>query len=121
MLPFKKEVRQFVYTADDPTIFYVVPGNLGTGIVEAVVSVLPTRVEPTGDVTTIDSYEVETGIGPLYDVPLLDYVIYRAQSKDDSGANLGRSNIHYQQFAAALGLKIQNDGTLTPATQNNRN
>lgn len=117
---FKKEVRQFVLSTDDPRAFYVYPGNDGTGVVEAIVSALPPPLVASGDADELASYDTDLVISAIYDAPVLDYVCYRSQLKDDVGAQPGRASMHYQQFANALGIKVQNDQTLTPATQTQR-
>jgi hypothetical protein len=116
-VPFKKEVRQFVFSDDDPSIYYVYPGNDGTGLVEVVMATIPTAVAATGDVNALGSYSGDVGLLPLYDVALVDYVCYRAQSKDDDGAMPGRAAAHYGQFASAVGIKLQTDARSSPSNQ----
>lgn len=111
---FKREVRQYVYDEENPREFYVYPGNDGTGKVEAVVSVLPTDLEADGDATLLASYESELGLVETYSVPLLDYVLYRAFGKDDVAGDAGRAQMHYNAFAAALGIKIQSEAVNSP-------
>ncbi|CAN7305485.1 hypothetical protein LJR231_001571 [Phyllobacterium sp. LjRoot231] len=113
----KKEVRQYVYDEATPLEFYVYPGNDGTGWVEAVFSFLPTELVATGVVTDIASYDVDIGLPEPYSVPILDYVLFRCFSKDDLGQGPGRSAAHYQQFASAVGLKIQVEGATSPNTR----
>lgn len=117
---FKKEVRNFVYSEDDPQTFYCYPGNDGTGILEIVIAALPTPVAATGDVNLIASYDVEIGIEDIYTPALVDYVCFRSQSKDDDGAMPGRASAHYSQFATAVGLKVQNSAVYSPSNQNAR-
>lgn len=111
---FAKEVRHVVFDENNPLEFYVYPGNTGDGIVEAVLAVLPAPLEASGDVNAIASYEGEIGLPEPYSVPVLDYVLYRAQSKDDTAGNGGRAQYHYVQFANAVGLKIQVEGASSP-------
>lgn len=106
-VPFKREARQYTFDEEVPLEFYVFPGNDGTGHVEAVLSVLPTPLAASGAADEIASYGGDVGLPEPYSVPLLDYVLYRAQSKDDDGANAGRAMAHYTQFATALGIKVQ--------------
>lgn len=110
----KKEVRHFIYDEDNPLEFYVYPPNDGTGIVEAVLSCLPTPLAATGAVDAIASYEGVLGLPEPYSEPLLDYVLYRCQAKDDLTGNAGRAMAHYQAFASALGIKIQVEGATSP-------
>lgn len=111
---FKAEVRQYVYDEQNPLEFYVYPGNDGTGTVEAVVSVLPDLLEATGSVDDLASYDTAISLPEPYSVPLLDYVLFRAFSKDDTGAQPGRSMSHYQAFATAIGIKIRVEGASSP-------
>ena len=111
---YQKEVRQFIFDEENPLEWYCYPGNDGTGTVEAVVSTLPTPLTATGDEKLIESWEGAIGLQDIYQGPLLDYVLYRAQLKDDLASNTGRSAIHYQQFANALGIKVQVERATSP-------
>ena len=111
---FRKEVRQYTFDEENPLEFYTYPGNDGTGMVEAVVSALPADIVATGDVDAIASYDTEIGLQDIYLGPLTDYVCYRAQLKDDVAANVGRAAVHYQNFATAVGLKIQVERVTSP-------
>lgn len=113
---FRKEVRHFVFDETLPREFYVVPGNDGTGLVEAAVATLPERVvdRVTGDTDTLASYELEVGIGDEYEPALLDYVLYRAFSKEDPAASPQRAITHYQAFATAIGLQTQVETATSP-------
>ncbi len=113
-VPYKKEVRQYVYDEASPREFYVYPGNLGTGLIEAVVSVLPTQLAASGDPDTIGSYATELGLPEPWAVALLDFVLYRAFAKDDVAADVSRSRLHYQAFASAVGVKVQAEGQNSP-------
>lgn len=115
-VPFRKEVRHFVFDEALPREFYVVPGNDGTGSVEAAVATLPERVTDrvTGDVDVLESYEIDVGIGDEYEPALLDYVLYRAFSKEDPAASPQRAVTHYQAFATAIGLQTQVETATSP-------
>lgn len=113
-VPFGAVVKHFMFDENNPLEFYVYPGNDGTGRVEAVVSFCPTPLEATGDDDDIASYEGDIGLPEPYSVPVLDYVMFRAQSKDALEGNAGRAMAHYQQFAAAVGLKIQVEAATSP-------
>lgn len=118
-VPFRKEVRQFMFDENLQRTFYVFPGNDGTGVVEAAVSQLPQKVadQKSGEGLDLDSWNVVVGIADFYQPPLLDYVLYRAFSKDDPAANASRATIHYQAFATALGIKSQVEKQTSPRKQ----
>lgn len=112
VVPYRKEVRQWLQDEINPLEFYVYPGNDGTGFVEAVMSVTPALVVATGDPLIITSWAQNIALPDPYSVPLLDYVLYRCQMKDDTGAQNGRAAAHYQQFANAMGIKAQVDASI---------
>jgi hypothetical protein len=112
--PYKAEVRQFVFDEEDPRSFYVYPGNTGTGKVEAVVAELPTEIAATGDPTLLASYDQGIGLEDVYLSPILDFVLFRAMSKDSDAGNPVGALAHYQAFATAVGLKTQVEGANSP-------
>jgi hypothetical protein len=113
-VPFKKEVRQYVFDEQNPREFYVYPGNDGTGVVEAVVSVLPTAIAPSGNPEVIGSYDAELALREPYGVALVDYVVSRAFAKDDVSADPGRAALHMQAFMNAIGIKAQVESAQSP-------
>ncbi|MFC3074912.1 phage adaptor protein [Shinella pollutisoli] len=115
-VPFRREVRQVIYDENVPTEFYVYPGNDGTGLVEAAVSTLPPPVAPAPDADpdALASWLAPVGLADPYSGPLLDYVLSRCHQKDDTAADGVKAQSHYQLFAAALGIKVQSEGTSNP-------
>ena len=111
---FKREVRNFVFDEQSPRDFYVYPGNDGTGIVEAVTSRAPTTLTASGDVSAESSYGATLALPEPYDVPIVDFVVSRCYAKDADTGNVALSQMHYQQFATAIGLKIQVEGATSP-------
>jgi hypothetical protein len=104
-------VANVIFDEDDPFAFYVYPGNDGTGIVEVIASAIPTEVPyPTVNPTLLATYDVAIDIHDMYKNALVDYVMYRAYSKDASFAgSLARAAAHYQQFQGAIGVKIKDE------------
>lgn len=109
---FKKEPRQYVYDEANPREFYVFPGNTGEGKVEAQVSVLPTMFTITDE--TPATYNTSIGLPEPYAPVILDYVAFRALSKDDIAADITRAQVHYRSFANALGIKVQAEAANSP-------
>lgn len=107
--PYTPSVKHFVFDESDPTAFYVFPGNDGTGTVEALVSQAPPAVTESG--TDISNYEgTDVPLPDIYANAVLDYVLYRAYSKDASFAeNMDRANYHMTAFANSLGLKTNSE------------
>lgn len=106
VVPYAAVVKHFVVDEQDPTSWWSYPGNDGAGKVEAIVSLAPVPVEPTGNADDIASYAVPIPLPDIYKGVLVDYVLYRAYAKDAAFAgNLQRAAAHYGQFQASLGIK----------------
>jgi hypothetical protein len=112
-VPFRREVRQYVHDPALPDEFYVYPGNDGTGRVLAAVSVLPESVVSRlkDDPNVLTTWNIEIGVSEQYDSALLDYVLYRANLKEDTAAAPARATLHYQAFAGFLGYQAQAQST----------
>lgn len=113
---YQKIVRNAAFESADSRAFYVYPGNDGTGIVEAIVCKLPTGVSaPASAPDDINSYDVNIDIHDIYSNVILDYMLYRAYSKDAQYAGSAqRAAIYYGSFTNALGAKVANETALNP-------
>lgn len=114
---YMQQVKHFVFDEANPRAFYVYPGNDGTGAIEAVLCAEPKLIQPKDGINPTDlaAYEVEVPIEDIYSGVLLDYVLYRARSKDaQESGNATRAALHYQQFANALGIKINVEANTSP-------
>jgi hypothetical protein len=100
----------YIFDPRFPTTFYLYPPVAAGSTVEAIWSALPT------DLTGNDTAIVGSIFNDLYETVILDYVLYRAYSKDAEFANAARSQSHYQAFVAALTGKTQGEAGLAPAS-----
>jgi hypothetical protein len=99
-------VDHYLFDMRDPKTFYVYPPATGTTQIEVMISVVP------ADIATAAS---PVALPALYSNALIDYVLYRAYSKDaDFAANLERSMVHYQAFATALGINLISGARFSP-------
>ena len=102
----KAEVRNYIYTNQDQLAFYVYPPNNGTQYVEINYSAQPT------DLTS------ETQVIPIFDIfqtALVDYILYRACSKDAEYApGLALAQGYMATFVAAIQAKSQSEITNDP-------
>ena len=97
--------KHFCYSEQNLKTFYVYPPNTGTGTVELVYSAAP-QDAVLGGLISVDD---------IYQSVLLDYILYRAWSKDaEYAANPTRANAHYTAFANALGGKYQIENAASP-------
>lgn len=105
-------IEHFVFDEMDPQHFYVYPPAAEGASIEIIYSQVPaahnaypgSRYNP---IRLDDSY-----------VPaIVDYILYRAYSKDaDFAGNANRSTSHFQAFSAALGTKVKVDVVSSPNT-----
>lgn len=100
-------IKHFVYDPRDPKTFYVYPkAPATTWYVELVYSSSPSDVSTLGGTISIDD---------IYANALLDYVLYRAYSKDAEYAqNAQLAAAHYAAFQNALGVKTSQEVAQNP-------
>jgi hypothetical protein len=111
--PFRAMVRHVMSDPYDQRTYYVYPGNDGTGQIECLMSAIPVAVAVTGgaDPEDIDSYGMSIAVQSIFQSALVDYVLYRAFSKDMQLAGAAdRAGAHYGQFTAALDTKAALEG-----------
>lgn len=111
-----QQVQHIIFDEANPKTFYVYPGNDGTGSIEAVLSEIPAPVTPTGtDPEDLSAYEVDLPVDDTYRLPLVDYVLFRAYTKDAQFAgNAQRALAHSQLYANAMGIKIAAEANISP-------
>jgi hypothetical protein len=96
-------VKHYVYDERDPKSFYVYPALTGEGHIEGIYSSAPADVA----VVTADA---TISLDDIYANAILDYVLYRAYSKDaDYAANSQRAVGHYQAFMGSMGATNKAD------------
>jgi hypothetical protein len=108
-------VKHYMFDLRNPKTFYVYPGVAADQYVEVVYSAVPSDavLAVTGDATT-----GILNIPGVYRNAVLDYVLYRAYSKDaDFAGNAQRALKHYEAFTTTLGLKFQVDKMIDPNQQ----
>jgi hypothetical protein len=106
--PPAAEIKHFVFDKRDPKTFYVWPRPNGPVQVEAMFQAAPAEVTSMDD--TLDLPDV-------YANALVDYVLYRAYSKDaEYAGNAQRAVAHYQAFKDALGLMTAVETAYAPTT-----
>lgn len=114
---FTQQAKHMIFDEADPRSFYVYPGNDGTGSIELVLCAAPAKLAPTDATKPEDltSYEFPIPLDDIYFGVLLDYVLYRARSKDSQDAgSTARAALHYQQFANGLGIRINVEANTSP-------
>lgn len=104
------ECRHYMYNPLDPKRFYVYPPqpSAGMGYVEMVYAAVPEEVL---------SLTAPISLDDIYQNALIDYVLYRAYSKDtDYAADPSRAGTHQAAFVSSLTGKTQAEVILNPNT-----
>jgi hypothetical protein len=105
---FSSLVQHVIYDNADLRQFYVIPGNTGTGMIEAIVGVMPEAIAPGGDPNTEATYNIPVDIPDIYRTPVVDYVLFRSFSKDQGvPASEARAQKHLQAFQMALQITTE--------------
>lgn len=99
------EVVHYMYSMLNPKIYYVYPPNNGAGSVELVYGAAPNDATSNGTITVDD----------IYMTVLIDYMLYRAYSKDSEfSADPNRAAAHQQAYLASLGGKAKVEAAVNP-------
>lgn len=108
------DVRAYVFDPRDPKHIYVHPQPTTDTDLMVCYSVAPTQVA----IANFDTDTTLIQIDDNYVSTLVDFVVYRAYSKDaDYAANAQRAANHYQAFLDSLGQKTQSDRAYNPISR----
>lgn len=121
VLPFTVDAAHFINEPEDQGAFWVVPGNTGTGSIDVVASAVPAKIARPANPLLIDSYSASVPLHDIYQSAVIDYVLYRAFSKDAAVPGAAqRAQAYYAAFANALGIKTQQETSRTPDAPQSR-
>ena len=99
-------IKNFIYDNRNPKVFYVYPPATTASVLEIIYSRNPTDCSVTS--SALD-------VADIYADPLLNYVLYRAYSKDAEFAANGQLSATYLTvFNSMLGLKTKKDASYSP-------
>ena len=107
----------YVYDPRFATEFLVYPPATTSTQLEVVYNTIPTPHTLTAnDLPPISSASTEViKISDSYANVILDYILYRAYTKDsDQPSNASRAVAHFQAFQNGLGIKTQSDQAVQP-------
>jgi len=98
----------YMFDPRDPKTFYVYPPALVTTQLDIVYSALPTDITEPADGATYTAVTGNLSVPDIFANAVLDYVLYRAYSKDSEYAgNAQRAGGHYQAFANSMGIEVK--------------
>ncbi len=99
------DVKHFTADNLDPKTFYLYPAPAVGHAIQIVYSSAPATITAVSDTITLDD---------SYLNPILDFMLYRAYSKDaDYAQNASRASMHLDAFRIAIGDKTQADVAMT--------
>jgi len=102
-------VKHFMFDEREPRTFYVYPPVVAGTNLEIKYSKTPVEL------INSDSLNEDE----LYSSAIVDYILYRAFSKDaEYTGNMARATTHYAAFANALGVGLKNKLVASPNTAN---
>lgn len=104
----RAEVRHFMFSALDPKSFWVYPPQPADtqGYVDVVYGGLPADATINGPIQVDD----------VYQNVLVDYILYRAFSKDTEAAEFNRAATHQNAYLSALTGKTKVEAGVNPNT-----
>lgn len=105
------QVDHFCYDDRNPKNFYLYPAPAAAVQVRIVYSVAPVAIE----IANFETDDTPITVDDTYANALMDYILFRAYSKDASYAgNAERAAMAMQSFNNALGIKTQVDQAMSP-------
>lgn len=108
------QLERWVFDDRNPREFVVYPPAATGTQVEIVYSQAPEPHDPAANNVLDEAIKMPSA----YEPAILDYLLYRAYSKDaDSQANANRATAHYQAFATGIGGKSKSDTQASPSNQ----
>lgn len=105
------DIEQYVFDPMNPVEYYVYPPAAEGTKLEIIFSYVPSQHSIEG----MSAYGECIRIPDSYAPVMVDYILYRAYSKDaDHAVNLNRATMHQGSFFNALGTKIQAENSTSP-------
>jgi hypothetical protein len=115
-------ILHFMYDPRDPKVFYVYPPATVLAQLDIVYSAYPTDITEPADGALYTAVSGNISLPDIYGNVLLDYILYRAYTKDSAYAgNAARAQAHYAAFANALGIEIRATVSVAPNPVDNPN
>jgi hypothetical protein len=115
-------ILHFMYDPRDPKVFYVYPPATTLAQLDIVYSAYPTDITEPADGALYTAVSGNISLPDIYGNVLLDYILYRAYTKDSAYAgNAARAQAHYAAFANALGIEIRATVSVAPNPVDNPN
>jgi len=101
----KQYVNNYTYDENNPLVYFVTPPSDGNNYIEIAYSYTPSAASAGGNI----------GLADIYETSIIDFMLYRAYSKDaDFAPNATRAIQHYQAFLISLGQQDKAEKLFDP-------
>jgi len=108
-------ILHYMFDPRDPKTFYVYPPATTAAQLEVMYSAYPTDITEPAEGALYTAVSGNITLPDIYGNALLDYILYRAYSKDSEYAgNVQRAQTHYGAFANTLGIEIKATVSVAP-------
>lgn len=110
-------IQKYMYDKRVPKDFLVYPPATTSAQLEIIYSTVPQPHTLTEQQLQNSATAEVIRLDDIYASPILDYVLYRAYSKDsEQPNNAARATAHYQAMVASLNFKVQSDESVAPGS-----
>ena len=110
------DVEQYAYIEKSPRLFYLYPAPEAAHKVNIIYSRVPAKIVEAGYDFTATGVEV-IDLPDSYADPLVDYILYRAFSKDGDFSNGQRAQAHFSAMSGVVQVKTEADSGMSPANE----
>lgn len=110
------EILHYTYDPRENRVFYVYPPAASSGAsVELIYSAYPTDLAEPADGALYTAVTGNISVPDIYGNALVDYVLYRAYSKDaEYAGNAQRAQAHYALFQSSVGTEASATAVVAP-------
>lgn len=105
------QAEYFIYDERNPSRFFVYPGVSGGTKIQMVYSISP----PETGISNIDT--APSVLDAIYTNAIVEYMLYKAHSKDFEYSEQQRASMHYQMFRTILNAKSEAEVGMTPTNK----
>lgn len=105
------DAEAFVYDERDPKVFFVYPGLAAGSKLDIVCSKTPAEI-PVADIDTASS-----SLQSVYTNAIVEFMLYKAHSKDFEYSEQQKAVTHYQMFRTILNAKSEGEIGMTPTNK----
>lgn len=109
------DIRHYTFDPREPRVFYVYPPAASSGAsVELVYSAYPSDITEPSSGTTYSAVSGNISVQDIFANALLNYILYRAFSKDTETVNAAAAQAYYQLYQSMLGVELSGTTGVAP-------